>query len=48
MCCHLTHEPGPVVVLSNGHPWPTCDPWLANALVLIVPAITLHEWNTKE
>lgn len=32
VCCHLTHEPGPVVVLSNGHPWETCNPWLADTL----------------
>ncbi|GGV52398.1 hypothetical protein [Streptomyces spectabilis] len=38
VCCHLADEPGLVVLLSNGHPWETCDPWPANALVLIVPA----------
>ncbi|WP_406490282.1 hypothetical protein [Streptomyces phaeochromogenes] len=32
VCCHLTHEPGPVVVLSHGHPWETCDPRLADTL----------------
>jgi hypothetical protein len=48
VCCHLTHEPGPVVVLSNGHPWPTCDPWLADALVLIIPARPLPDGTAKE
>ncbi|GAB1331778.1 hypothetical protein [Streptomyces sennicomposti] len=48
VCCHLTHEPGPVVVLSNGHPWPTCDPWLADALVLIIPAQPLPDRIAKE
>jgi hypothetical protein len=48
VCCHLTHEPGPVVVLSNGYPWPTCDPWLADALVLIIPARRLPARNAKE
>jgi hypothetical protein len=36
-----------VVVLSNGHPWPACDPWLADDLVLIVPARQLPDQTTK-
>lgn len=48
VCCHLAHEPGPVVVLSNGHPWPTCDPWLADALVLIIPVQPLPNRTAKE
>lgn len=48
VCCHLANEPGPVVLLSKGHPWETCDPWPADALVLIVPALSLPGPTTKE
>ncbi|MEU3901659.1 hypothetical protein [Streptomyces sp. NPDC045251] len=48
VCCHLTHEHGRVVVLSNGHPWSTCDPWRADDLVLIVPAARLPDRTAKE
>ncbi|MEU0949854.1 hypothetical protein ABZ379_45440 [Streptomyces canus] len=48
VCCHLTHETGPVVVLSNGHPWSACDPWPSDALVLIIPARSLPHRPAKE
>ncbi|MET8572984.1 hypothetical protein [Streptomyces sp. NPDC004783] len=48
VCCHLTHEKSDVVVLSNGRPWTTCDPWLADELALIVPALRLPDPNVKE
>ncbi|ARX85644.1 hypothetical protein SMD44_05108 [Streptomyces alboflavus] len=39
VCCHLTDEQGPVIVLTTtawGSGW--CDPWPASDLALIVPA----------
>jgi hypothetical protein len=47
VCCHLTYENGGVVVLSNGRPWTTYDPWRAGDLVLIVPAVRLPDRNAK-
>jgi hypothetical protein len=32
----------------TAHPWPTCDPWLADALVLIIPARPLPDRTAKE
>ncbi|WP_328499613.1 DNA-protecting protein DprA [Streptomyces sp. NBC_00457] len=37
VCCLVT-EPGEVVVLSQGDPWESCDPWPADDLLLIVSA----------
>ncbi|MFF7452408.1 MULTISPECIES: DNA-processing protein DprA [unclassified Streptomyces] len=37
VCCLIT-QPGDVVVLSQGDPWETCDPWPADDLLLIVSA----------
>ncbi|MFJ9752442.1 DNA-processing protein DprA [Streptomyces chartreusis] len=37
VCC-LVIAPGEVVVLSNGDPWDSCDPWPADDHLLIVPA----------
>ncbi|MES5824971.1 DNA-processing protein DprA [Streptomyces sp. RG80] len=37
VCCLIT-APGEVVVLSQGDPWETCDPWPADDLLLIVSA----------
>jgi hypothetical protein len=36
--CGLVTAPGEVVVLSNGDPWETCDPYPADDRLLIVPA----------
>ncbi|MEU4492640.1 hypothetical protein AB0F96_04055 [Streptomyces sp. NPDC023998] len=36
VCCYFAHELGPVVVLADNSGW--CDPWLAGALVLIIPS----------
>ncbi|MFJ5121908.1 hypothetical protein [Kitasatospora sp. NPDC088548] len=35
--CGLEEFPGGTVVLTTGFPWDTCDPWAADALVLILP-----------
>ncbi|MEU5577759.1 hypothetical protein ABZ791_10880 [Streptomyces huasconensis] len=35
VCCHLADHPGPVVVLADVGGW--CDPWPADAPVLIIP-----------
>ncbi|WP_369383289.1 hypothetical protein [Streptomyces sp. cg36] len=48
VCCELSDEPGPVVVLSNGHPWQSCDPWPVDDLILIIPAQTLPVPAMKE
>ncbi|MET7693855.1 DNA-processing protein DprA [Streptomyces sp. NPDC005483] len=37
VCCLVT-APGEVVVLSQGDPWESCDPWPADDLLLIVSA----------
>ncbi|GGP80807.1 hypothetical protein [Streptomyces melanogenes] len=48
VCCELTDQPGPVTVLSNGHPWQSCDPWPADDLILIIPAQPLPSPAAKE
>ncbi|WP_171059935.1 DNA-processing protein DprA [Streptomyces montanus] len=47
VCCLIT-EPGEVVVLSNGDPWESCDPWPADDLLLIVSAQRLPDLPLEE
>jgi hypothetical protein len=37
-CETMAYHDGPVVNLGDTNPWDVCDPWEAEALVLIVPA----------
>ena len=37
-CAEMADEQGTVVNLGDDNPWEVCDPWAAEALVLIVPA----------
>lgn len=47
VCCLVT-APGDVVVLSQGDPWESCDPWPADDLLLIVSAQRLPDLPLKE
>ncbi|MFD7708609.1 DNA-processing protein DprA [Streptomyces sp. NPDC059786] len=47
VCCLVT-EPGEVVVLSQGDPWASCDPWPADDLLLIVSAQRLADRPLEE
>ncbi|MFI9825268.1 hypothetical protein ACIHFC_33250 [Streptomyces sp. NPDC052013] len=46
VCCLVT-EPGEVV-LSQGDPWESCDPWPADDLLLIVSAQRLTDRPLEE
>jgi hypothetical protein len=47
VCCLIT-VPGDVVVLSQGDPWESCDPWPADDLLLIVSAQRLTDRPLEE
>ncbi|WP_432034397.1 DNA-processing protein DprA [Streptomyces antibioticus] len=47
VCCLIT-APGEVVVLSQGDPWESCDPWPADDRLLIVSAQRLTDRPFKE
>ncbi|MFD6285389.1 DNA-processing protein DprA [Streptomyces sp. NPDC060205] len=47
MCCLVT-QPGDVVVLSQGDPWESCDPWPADDLLLVVSAPRLPDQPLEE
>ncbi|MGW0332184.1 DNA-processing protein DprA [Streptomyces sp. NPDC003011] len=47
VCCLVT-EPSEVVVLSQGDPWESCDPWPADDLLLIVSAQRLTDRPFEE
>ncbi|MGW4951480.1 DNA-processing protein DprA [Streptomyces parvulus] len=47
VCCLLT-DPGEVVVLSQGDPWESCDPWPADDRLLVVSAQHLPDRPLKE
>jgi hypothetical protein len=47
VCCLVT-KPGEVVVLSQGDPWESCDPWPADDRLLIVSAQRLTDRPLEE
>ncbi|AZP14721.1 hypothetical protein EJC51_47425 [Streptomyces aquilus] len=47
VCCLVT-APGEVVVLSQGDPWESCDPWPADDRLLIVSAQRLTDRPLEE
>ncbi|MFD9441903.1 DNA-processing protein DprA [Streptomyces sp. NPDC060006] len=47
VCCLVT-APGEVVVLSQGDPWESCDPWPADDRLLIVSAQRLTDRPIEE